>query len=144
MKIAIASDHAGFNYKRAIASALRAQGHEVVDFGTHAAESVDYPDFIRPAAAAVARGECERGIVLGGSGNGEAIAANRYRGVRCALCWNVESARLARAHNDANMISLGERMLTEETALQIVATWLATPFEAGRHVARLQKLDLPT
>jgi ribose 5-phosphate isomerase B len=144
MKIALASDHAGFAYKSALASALRAQGHELVDFGTHSAGSVDYPDFIRPAAAAVASGACERGIVLGGSGNGEAIAANRYRGVRCALCWNVESARLARAHNDANMISLGERMLSRELALEIVSTWLDTPFEGGRHVARLQKLDEPT
>ena len=143
MKIAIASDHAGFAYKQAIASALHAQGHDVVDFGTSSPASVDYPDFIRPAAAAVASGQCERGIVLGGSGNGEAMAANRYRGVRCALCWNVESARLARAHNDANMISLGERMMSEALALQIVATWLGTAFEGGRHVARLQKLDEP-
>lgn len=143
MKIAIASDHAGFQYKQAIAAVLRAQGHEVVDFGTSSTDSVDYPDFIRPAAAAVASGQCERGIVLGGSGNGEAMAANRQRGVRCALCWNVESARLARAHNDANMLSLGERMVSQELALEIVATWLATPFEGGRHVARIQKLDAP-
>jgi len=141
MKIAIASDHAGFQYKQAIAAVLRAQGHEVVDFGTSSTDSVDYPDFIRPAAAAVASGQCERGIVLGGSGNGEAMAANRQRGVRCALCWNLESARLARAHNDANMLSLGERMVSQELALEIVATWLATPFEGGRHVARIQKLD---
>ena len=86
MKIAIASDHAGFRYKTLLAQHLRERGHEVVDFGTSSVESVDYPDFIRPAAAAVARGECERGIVLGGSGNGEAMAANRFRGVRCALC----------------------------------------------------------
>jgi len=144
MKIAIASDHAGFAYKAAILAVLRAQGHAVVDYGTAGTESVDYPDFIRPAAAAVASGACERGIVLGGSGNGEAIAANRYRGVRCAVCWNVESARLARAHNDANMLSLGERMLSRELALQIVATWLDTPFEGGRHVARLHKLEEPT
>jgi ribose 5-phosphate isomerase B len=115
-----------------------------VDFGTHAPDAVDYPDFIRPAAAAVASGSCERGIVLGGSGNGEAMAANRYRGVRCALCWNVESARLARAHNDANMLSLGERMISEPLALEIVATWLATEFEGGRHVGRIAKLDAPT
>ena len=144
MKIAIASDHAGLRYKSAIAAVLRSQGHELVDFGTASLDAVDYPDFIRPAAAAVASGACERGVVLGGSGNGEAIAANRYRGVRCALCWSVESARLARAHNDANMISLGERMMPEALALEIVATWLATPFEGGRHVARIAKLDLPT
>src|ERR1043166_2182385 len=107
MKIAVASDHAGFRYKELIKAALTAQGHEVQDFGTHSTESVDYPDFIRPAALAVAQGLCERGIVLGGSGNGEAMVANRIRGVRCSLCWNVESARLARAHNDANVLPLG-------------------------------------
>jgi ribose 5-phosphate isomerase B len=144
VKIAIASDHAGYRYKCLLVQLLREQGHEPVDFGTSSLEAVDYPDFIRLAAAAVARGECERGIVLGGSGNGEAIAANRYRGVRCALCWNEESARLARAHNDANMISLGERMLSESSARAIVSVWLATPFEGGRHLARLQKLDAPT
>ena len=142
MKIAIASDHAGFQYKTAIARHLAAAGHEVVDFGTTSAESADdYPDFIHPAAAAVASGRCERGIVLGGSGNGEAMAANRHRGVRCALCWNEESARLARLHNDANMISLGERMMSEVLAIRIVDTWLTTPFEGGRHAARIRKLD---
>src|SRR5262249_32471523 len=109
--------------------------------GTRSTEPVGYPAFIRPAAEAVARGECERGIVLGGSGNGEAMAANRVKGVRCALCWNEETARLARQHNDANVISLGERLITEEQALAIVNTWLATPFEGGRHVRRIQKLD---
>src|SRR6185295_9207527 len=101
MKIAIGSDHAGFEYKEKIKWLLSELGHEVVDLGTHSTETVDYPLFIRPVAEAVARGDVERGIVLGGSGNGEAIVANRVRGVRCALCWNVESARLARAHNDA-------------------------------------------
>jgi len=144
MKIAIASDHAGYRYKSLLIEHLRARNHEVVDFGTASTDSVDYPDFIRPAAAAVARGECERGIVLGGSGNGEAIAANRYRGVRCAVCWNVESAKLASSHNSANMISLGERMVSEADAKSIVDVWLATPFEGGRHLARIQKLDVPT
>ena len=141
MKIAVASDHAGFRYKELIKAALTAQGHEVQDFGTHSTESVDYPDFIRPAALAVAQGLCERGIVLGGSGNGEAMVANRIRGVRCSLCWNVESARLARAHNDANVLSLGERMLTEEEALAILRVWMATPFEGGRHLRRIQEID---
>ncbi|MET0384858.1 MAG: ribose 5-phosphate isomerase B [Polyangiales bacterium] len=141
MKIAIASDHAGFNYKRVLSEQLRALGHEVEDFGTSSTTSVDYPDFCGPAAAAVASGRCERGIVLGGSGNGEAMSANRYRGVRCALCWNTESARLSRSHNDANMISLGERMMTEAQAIEIVKVWLETPFEGGRHVQRIQKLD---
>ena len=144
MKIALASDHAGFEYKEKIKAHLIAAGHEVRDFGTGSNQSVDYPDFIRPAARALATGECERGIVLGGSGNGEAMAANRFRGVRCALCWNVESARMARQHNDANMISLGQRMIPLETALAIVDTWLSTPFEGGRHIPRLRKLDEPT
>ena len=141
MKIAIGSDHAGFRYKTAIAAHLTALGHQVLDFGTNSEASVDYPDYIHPTAAAVADGRCERGIVLGGSGNGEAMAANRHRGVRCALCWNEESARLGRAHNDANMISLGERMISEALALKIVDVWLATPFEGGRHLARIRKLD---
>src|SRR5712692_5031332 len=114
MKISLGCDHAGFEYKEAIKSLLSSAGHEVVDFGTHSAETVDYPLFIRPAALAVARGECERGIVLGGSGNGEAITANRVCGVRCALCWNLETARLAREHNDSNVLSLGQRMMPEE------------------------------
>ncbi|WP_374571976.1 ribose 5-phosphate isomerase B [Phenylobacterium sp.] len=141
MKVAIASDHAGFDYKQRLACLLRERGHEVVDFGTSSAEPVDYPDFIGPAAAAVARGECERGVVLGGSGNGEAMAANRRRGVRCALCWSEETARLARLHNDANMISIGQRMVSEDLAVRIVETWLDTAFEGGRHVARIRKLD---
>jgi len=141
MRIAIASDHAGFRYKQMLADWLKGQGHDVVDFGTHSEASADYPDFILPAARAVASGQCERGIVLGGSGNGEAMAANRVRGVRCALCWSEESARLARAHNDANMVSLGQRLLSEDLARAIVATWLREPFEGGRHVARIAKLD---
>ena len=141
MRISLASDHAGFRYKTLIAAHLRALGHEVQDFGTDSERPVDYPDFIRPAAAAVAAGECERGVVLGGSGNGEAMAANRFRGVRCALAWSVESARLARAHNDANMISLGQRLIPEELVLAIVDAWLVTPFEGGRHLARIAKLD---
>jgi ribose 5-phosphate isomerase B len=143
MRIALASDHAGFRYKTLIAAHLVTCGHEVVDFGTSSESPVDYPDFIRLAAIAVAGGRCDRGVVIGGSGNGEAMAANRHRGVRCALCWNEESARLGRAHNDANMISLGQRMLSEPLALRIVDIWLATPFEGGRHVARIRKLDAP-
>jgi ribose 5-phosphate isomerase B len=141
MKIAIASDHAGFEYKEKIKSYLERAGHRVHDFGTSSADPVDYPDFIRPAALAVARGECERGIILGGSGNGEAMVANRILGIRCALCWNVESAKLARQHNDANMLSLGQRIMDQETALAIVETWLITPFEGGRHIARIRKID---
>lgn len=141
MKIGIGSDHAGYRYKEEIKHFLAQQGHEVRDFGTGSEEPVDYPVYIRPVAEAVARGELERGIVLGGSGNGEAMAANRVRGVRCALCWNAESARLGRQHNDANMISLGQRMMALETALDLVRIWLETPFEGGRHVRRIQLLD---
>jgi len=141
MKIGIGSDHAGFQYKEKIKEFLQKQGHQARDFGTFSETPVDYPVFIRPVAEAVARGEVERGIVLGGSGNGEAIVANRVKGVRCAVCWNVESARLARLHNDANVISLGERMVDLVTALQIVKTWLNTPFEGGRHQRRIEEID---
>src|SRR5438105_12068845 len=123
MKIAIGSDHAGFRYKEKIKTFLQELGHQVTDFGTDSGAPVDYPLFIRPVALAVAAGEAERGVVLGGSGNGEAMAANRVKRVRCALCWNVESARLARQHNDANMLSLGQRLLIEEMALVIVRSW---------------------
>lgn len=142
MKIAIGSDHAGFRYKEIIKQNLAGLGHEVRDFGTDSETPVDYPLFIRPVALAVAGGEAERGIVLGGSGNGEAMAANRVKGVRCALCWNSESARLARRHNDANMLSLGQRLLAEDVALEIVRVWLDTPFEGGRHLRRIQLLDV--
>jgi ribose 5-phosphate isomerase B len=141
MKIAIGSDHAGYRYKELIREHLTEAGHDVTDFGTSSPESVDYPTYIRPVAEAVARGEFERGIVLGGSGNGEAIVANRVRGVRCTLCWNVASARLGRQHNDANVLSLGERMLTEDEALAIVDVWLTTPFEGGRHAKRIMMID---
>jgi ribose 5-phosphate isomerase B len=143
MKIGIGSDHAGFAYKTAIIAFLQAQGHDVTDFGTHSTDPVDYPLFIRPVALAVARGAVERGIVLGGSGNGEAITANRVPTIRCALCWNVDSARLGRQHNDANMISLGERMISQDLALDIVRTWLTTPFEGGRHIRRIEEIDNP-
>lgn len=141
MKIGIGSDHAGFRYKSLIIEWLREAGHEVVDFGTHTPESCDYPDFIRPVALAVSTAKVDRGIVLGGSGNGEAIAANRVKGIRCAVCWNEESARLARLHNDANMISLGERMMTPETCRAILDIFLSEPFEGGRHVQRIQKIE---
>ena len=141
MKIAIGSDHAGFLYKEKIREFLEAQGHSVTDFGTHSEEPVDYPLFIRPVAEAVARGEFERGVVLGGSGNGEAMVANRVKGVRCALCWNEDSARLGRQHNDANVLSLGERMMSLDTALQLVRIWLDTPFEGGRHQHRIELID---
>ena len=143
MKIALASDHAGFAYKVAIKEFLLRSGHDVEDFGTFSDESCDYPRFVRPAAVAVADGSCDRGIVLGGSGNGEAITANRVPQVRCALCWNEESARLGRQHNDANMVSLGQRMMSLETALAITSIFLSEPFEGGRHIARIKLIDDP-
>ena len=141
MKISIGTDHAGYQYKEKIKSFLRALGHEVQDFGTYSEEPVDYPSFIRPTALAVASGRVNRGIVLGGSGNGEAMTANRIQGVRCALCWNIETARLARKHNDANMLSLGARMLPLEQAFVILEAWLDTSFDGGRHLRRIQQID---
>ena len=141
MRIAIASDHAGYEYKEAIKAFLAERGHEAVDFGTDSNESVDYPLYIRPAAEAVASGDCERGIVLGGSGNGEAMVANRLPGVRCALCWSVEAAEMGRRHNDANMISIGQRMVSLDLALAIVHAWLDTPFDGGRHARRIAMFD---
>ena len=141
MRIAIGSDHAGYRYKEIVRAALAEQGHTVEDFGTDSTEPVDYPLFIRPVAEGVAAGAFDRGIVLGGSGNGEAIVANRVRGVRCTLCWNIQSARLARQHNDANVLSLGERMIDESDLLPIVTTWLTTGFDGGRHLRRIQLID---
>ena len=140
--IALGSDHAGFRYKEAIKRMLTADGQSVQDFGTHSEEPCDYPDFVRPVALAVAKGEFQRGIVLGGSGNGEAMVANRVRGIRCGLCWNEQVAIWNRSHNDANMLSLGQRTITEAEALAIVRVWLTTAFEGGRHMARIQKIDL--
>lgn len=144
MKIAIGSDHAGFQYKERLKADLGALGHELADFGTDSTEPVDYPAVIRPVARAVAAGRFERGIVLGGSGHGEAIVANRVAGVRCTLCWSVEAARLARRHNDANVLSLGERLIPEAELLPIVMTWLTTAFEGGRHARRIALIDAPT
>jgi len=141
MKIAIGSDHAGFQYKERIRQHLADAGHEVKDFGTYSDQPCDYPQFIRPVAQAVAAGQFQRGIVLGGSGNGEAIVANRVRGIRCAVCWDLRSARLAREHNDANVLSLGERMISIEAALEIVDLFLSTPFQGGRHQKRIEQID---
>jgi ribose 5-phosphate isomerase B len=141
MKIALGTDHAGFPLKEHLKGFLTRLGHEVVDCGCFSVEAVDYPVFVRPAAEAVARGEADRGIVLGGSGNGEAMCANKVRGVRCALCWSVETAELARRHNDANVISLGARVTGETTAEQIVDVFLTTAFDGGRHERRIRMLD---
>ena len=143
MNIAIGSDHAGFDYKEKIKGLLQHLGHAVRDFGTFNVEPVDYPTFIRPVAEAVARGEFERGIVLGGSGNGEAIVANKVKGIRCALCWNLDTARWAREHNDANVLALGQRTISPELALDIVRVWLATDFAGGRHLHRIRQIEKP-
>jgi ribose 5-phosphate isomerase B len=137
----MASDHAGFTYKEGIKVWLEKRGEVVRDFGTISEEPVDYPPFIRAAAEAVARGECARGIMLGGSGNGEAMVANKVRGIRCALCWNQDTARWSRLHNDANVLALGERTIDLPSALRIVETWLETPFEGGRHISRVKQIE---
>ncbi|BET69713.1 ribose 5-phosphate isomerase B [Opitutales bacterium ASA1] len=139
--VAIASDHAGFAYKTAIIEHLRKQGRVVQDFGTHSAESCDYPVFIRPCAEAVARGEYTYGIVLGGSGNGEAIVANKVRGIRCALVFSEDTARWGRGHNNANCMAIGERTVSVEQALAYVDVFLATPFDGGRHQRRVLQIE---
>lgn len=138
--IAIASDHAGFAYKEMLKSHLEARGINVTDFGTHSPDPVDYPDFVRPAADAVARGEHALGVIVGGSGN-EAIVANRIRGVRCAVVWSERTARLAKEHGDCNMIAIGQRLMSEAEAIFIVDTWLAAEFKGGRHQKRIDKID---
>ena len=140
MKIAIASDHAGFPMKGLVTEHLEAGGHQVEDLGTDSTEPVDYPRFCAAAARAVVRGDAEVAIVVGGSGQGEQIAANKVHGARAALCFNEFTARLARQHNDANVLSLGARVLGGELALSIVDTFLASSFEGGRHAARLEKV----
>src|SRR5688572_10762157 len=141
MKIALETDHAGDLYKERIKEWLGAHGHEVRDFGTSSEEAVDYRVYVRPAAEAVARGECGLGIVLGGSGNGEAIVANKVRGVRCALCWSEDTARWGRQHNDANVLAIGQRTAPVELALRIVEIFLTTEFEGGRHVRRVGMIE---
>ena len=141
MKIGIASDHAGFDYKEALRAWLASLGHEVVDYGCFSDERTDYPKWIRPCAEAVARGDVERGVVLGGSGNGEAIVANRVKGCRCGYSFNVETANLTRSHNDANCIAIGQRIVSLDMAKKIVETFLTTEFEGGRHMPRIQAID---
>jgi ribose 5-phosphate isomerase B len=141
LKIAIGSDHAGYLYKEKIKEHLQSLGHAVQDFGTDSTASCDYPKFIRPTAEAVAKGEADRGIVLGGSGNGEAIVANKVKGIRCAVVFSLDTARWAKAHNDANVISIGERTIPIELALQAVTTWLETEFEGGRHAGRIAQIE---
>jgi ribose 5-phosphate isomerase B len=139
-QIAIGSDHAGYQYKEQIKAYLQARGVEVTDFGTYTEERTDYPLFIKPVAEAVARGDFSAGIVLGGSGNGEAIVANKIEGIRCAVCWDEYTARMCKRHNDANMISLGQRTISADAALRIVDAWLTAQFAGGRHARRVQQI----
>ena len=141
LSFALGTDHAGYLYKEAIKEHLHNLGHQTKDFGTFDEKSVDYPKFIKPAAEAVANSLVDYGIVLGGSGNGEAMAANKVKGVRCALCWSVETAKLAKEHNNANVIAIGERQISKDLAIKIIDAWLDSKFEGGRHERRIQMLD---
>jgi ribose 5-phosphate isomerase B len=140
VKIAIASDHAGFPLKSLLIEHLTAGGHEVLDLGTDSEASVDYPPFCAAAARAVVRGEADRGIVLGGSGQGEQIAANKVHGARAALCNDLFTARLGRQHNDANVLAMGGRIVAPGLAYEILAVFLETEFEGGRHTRRLEEI----
>lgn len=139
--VALGTDHAGFHHKEAIRSMLESKGYEVLDFGAHSDTSSDYPDFVRPAAEAVAAGKAHFGVVLGGSGNGEAIVANKVPGIRCGLCWNAWSVDMTRKHNDANVLALGARVVEEAQALELVQQFLTTEFEGGRHQRRVEKIE---
>lgn len=141
MRIAIGADHAGFDLKRHLVGFLRDAGHEVDDHGTDSAESVDYPPIMAGVGRAVAGGEADRGIVLGGSGQGEQIAANKVAGVRAALCNDLYTARLSRAHNDANVLSIGARVVGQGLAEEIVTMWLSTEFDGGRHQRRVDQIS---
>ena len=142
MRVAVATDHAGFALKSVVVDWLAGAGHEIADFGVDTdAEPVDYPDVIAPAARAVAAGECERGIVLGGSGTGEQIVANKIRGIRCVEAADPVTARLGRQHNDANVLSMGARIVGREIALACVAAFMEAEFDGGRHVARVAKIS---
>lgn len=140
MRIVLASDHAGYPLKAHLAAWLRDQGHDVADFGTYSEESVDYPPFVAAAARAVAAGEADRGMVFGGSGQGEQIAANKVRGVRAALCHDLWMARMSRRHNDANVLAIGARVVAPAMAEEIAAEWLAATFDGGRHQRRVDQI----
>ena len=140
MKIAIACDHGGFKLKQAVIQELKRLGQEVEDFGTYNEESCDYPDYASKAAKAVASGECEKGVVICGTGIGVSITANKVKGIRCALCHDVYSAKKTRQHNDANMLAMGARVIGEGLALEIVDAFFTSEFEGGRHIRRIEKM----
>ncbi len=140
MKISVAADHAGYELKETVKRHLTAAGHEVIDFGTSSTASTDYPDYATPAARAVASGEVERGVFVCGSGQGMVMTANKVRGVRAALAWQPDVARLSRQHNDANVLALPARFVSIDTALRIVDAWMDGEFEGGRHSTRVEKM----
>lgn len=140
MKIAMAADHAGWKDKTRLVDYVRSLGHEVVDFGTDSDAACDYPDYAARAAAAVADGRCDQGILVCGTGIGMSIVANKFRGIRAANCWCAEAARYARTHNDANVLCLGSRLTTSEAMREIVDAWLSAAFQGGRHERRVQKI----
>ncbi|MGI5846469.1 MAG: ribose 5-phosphate isomerase B [Candidatus Cryptobacteroides sp.] len=140
MKIGMASDHAGFEYKSKLITLLRKKGFEVVDFGTDSPESCDYPDYAHPLASAVEQGQVDCGIALCGTGNGMAITLNKHRGIRAGLCWNSEVARLIRAHNDGNILVMPARFISYAMVTRIVNTWFSTSFDGGRHQRRINKI----
>lgn len=140
MKIAMACDHGGLRLKNVLKEYLLENGYEVEDFGTNSEDSCDYPDYAGKAAKAVASGACDKGVVVCGTGIGVSITANKVKGIRCALCHDVFSAKATRAHNDSNMIAMGQRVIGEGLALEILKAWLSTEFEGGRHVQRIEKM----
>lgn len=142
MKLAIGADHRGLRYKEMIVGQLERLGHSVQDFGTDGEQSVDYPDYAIPVARSVARGEHDAGVLICATGLGMSMAANRVKGVRAALCLNEKMAEMSRSHNNANVLCLGQDMVDEETARRIVARWLSTEFEGGRHARRMAKIDV--
>jgi ribose 5-phosphate isomerase B len=139
-KIAIGCDHAGFLYKDPIVRMLENRGIQVIDYGTHSSDSVDYPDFVHPVAEDVESGKADLGIVICGSGNGVAITANKHQGIRAALCWQKDIAVLARQHNNANVVAIPARFISEDLALEIVERFIDTEFEGGRHARRVGKI----
>lgn len=140
--ILVGSDHAGFNLKEIIIKKLIEEGYKIKDFGTFSENSVDYPDFIHPLASAVNKGKYEKGIIICGSGQGANMTANKYSGIRSALCWNVQQAKLARLHNDGNIIALPGRFIESEEALKAIRIFFKTEFEGGRHLKRIEKIPM--
>lgn len=141
MKLGICSDHAGFDYKKELIGFLQAKGHEIIDFGTHSTDSMDYPDVAHPLAEAVEKGEVELGIAMCGTGNGMQMSLNKHQGIRAGLCWNVEIAKLIKQHNDANVLVMPARFISFDKVIEITEAYLSTDFEGGRHQRRVEKIS---